>query len=568
MWIGVIGFPFVVVFAWVFELTPEGLKRERDIARDDSIRHLTAQRLDHLAIGLFALAIVLLAADRFFVRGNAPAPASAPATVAAKDAVAARNVGAPEKSPPAASDKSIAVLPFADLSPGHDQEYFSDGMAEEILDALAQVQDLKVAGRTSSFFFKGKNETLQAIGAALGVAHVLEGSVRTQGTKVRITAQLIQTRDGFHLWSQSYDGELSDVFELQERIARAITDQLKVVLQGEQKTQLAPKATGNVAAHEQYLRGRYFLSRRGLANLQDASKAFQAAVAADPGYVEAWAGLAQADALIPEYSAYDASQNGVIDTIPQARQAADRALQLDPTSSRALSARGYIRLGSEFDWNGAETDYRAAIAADPRDPTAHQWLAEMLMFQRRWSEANQQYDLAATLDPLASVIHMSRGWALWYQGRFDDALSDFDESLRLTPELFVSQVNKALVLVELRRFDDAVVAARPLLEPQRAMMLSFIAGMRDSSRSAEAVEKITSTAFGGIGGKPLLFAMLGRHDLALGELERLFAAREPLREFLYAMPHLEPLYDNPRFQALLKQVGLPLQGQGKAVPGP
>ena len=554
VWIGVIGFPFVIVFSWVFELTPEGLKRERDIDRNASasITHHTARRLDHLAIGLFCVAIVLFVVDRFVPRASAPATSSSTAAANAP-----------------ADNKSIAVLPFADLSPGHDQEYFSDGVAEEILDALAQVPDLKVAGRTSSFYFKGKNETLQAIGTALGVANVLEGSVRTQGTKVRITVQLIQARDGFHLWSQSYDGDLSDVFQLQERIAHAITDQLKVVLQGGQKTQLAAKSTGNVEAHQQYLRGRYFLARRGMPNLRDAVTAFKAAIEADHDYTDAWAGLAQTYALIPEYSVFDPAGNGqMVDTIAQALEAADHALQLDPASSKALSARAYVRVGSQFDWTAAEADYRAAIASDPRDSTAHQWYGEMLMYQRRWSEAAVQFDAGIAVDPLAPIVQMSRALSVWYQGKGEAAVASMDESLRLQPDFYNSLVIRPIILADLHRFDQAVVAAGAVPEPLRETMLSFVAAMQDPARTDAAVQQLNMHAPGGLTGKPVMLAMLGRHDLALAELERLFAQHDPYREFLYAVPQFEPLHGDPRFQALLKQINLPLKADGRAADVP
>jgi Tfp pilus assembly protein PilF len=267
-------------------------------------------------------------------------------------------------------------------------------MTEEILDALAKVQDLRVAARTSSFYFKGRNEKLQAIGTALGVANVLEGSVRKQGNKVRITAQLIQAHDGFHLWSQSYDGELTDVFELQERIARAITDALKVVLQGEEQKRLAPDPTRNAEAHEQYLRGRYLWNQRGYANLQSAEVAFKAALAGDPGYADAWAGLAQTYSLMPTYAVNDPAGLAAVDTAALARDAADHAVALDPHSSAALTARANIRFTFDFDWDGAEQDFRAAIAANAADATAHQWYAEMLLLQRRSPEADVHYKAA------------------------------------------------------------------------------------------------------------------------------------------------------------------------------
>jgi len=232
-----IGFVPTLIFSWIYELTPQGLKRDAEVKPEESIAPHTARRMDRMIIAVLICALVYFGVDKFVL---APRRAVAPTASAAKSAS-----DAAASTADAIDGKSIAVLPFTDLSPGHDQEYFSDGMAEEILNALAQVRDLKVAGRTSSFHFKGMNEDLRTIGKTLGVASVLEGSVRKQGDKVRITAQLIRASNGFHLWSNSYDGDLKDVFELQERIARAITDQLQVVIAGDQKSRLVPVATGS-----------------------------------------------------------------------------------------------------------------------------------------------------------------------------------------------------------------------------------------------------------------------------------------------------------------------------------
>ena len=464
-------------------------------------------------------------------------------------------------------EKSIAVLPFADLSPGHDQEYFSDGMAEEILDALAQVQDLKVSGRTSSFYFKGRNENLHAIGEALGVANILEGSVRKQGDKVRISVELIQAADGFRLWSESYDGDLSDVFELQERIARAVVDELKVVLQGNTPARLVPKATNNIEAHQQYLRGRYFWNRRGFDNLQNAVTAFKAALAADPDYVDAWAGLAQTYALIPEYSASDPAGNGkTIDTVSEALDAADHALRLDPVSSRALSARAYVRCVYQFDWARAEADYRAALASDPRDSAARHWYGELLMYQRRWPEAAVQFDAAIALDPLASIIQVSKALSVWFQGDPVAALPYLDESLKLVPGFYYSLINKAVVLAELRRFDEAMAVARDLPEGKRETVLSFIEAMQDPSRKEAVAQELSARGPTGVTGKARMLAILGQYDLVLNELERLFAEHDPYRVYLYSIPEFDPLHQNPRFQALLKEIGLPIATESRTTP--
>jgi len=551
-----IGFVPALIFAWVFELTPEGIKRDALVKPEESIAPQTARRMDRLIMVLLIVALVYFGFDKFVLAPRREAALVATTTESVR-ADAAKSGGTSTGSPPA-NEKSIAVLPFADLSPGHDQEYFSDGMTEEILDALAKVQGLHVAARTSSFYFKGKNETLPAIGAALGVAHVLEGSVRKQDNKVRITAQLIQTRDGFHLWSQSYDGELTDVFELQERIARAITDALKVVLQGDQQSRLAASATNDAEAHEQVLRGRYLFNQRGYANLQSAEAAFKAALAIDPKYADAWAGLAQVYSLLPTYAVSDPAGLAAVDTAAQARDAADHAVALDPRSSAALAARANIRTTFDFDWVGAEQDFRAAIAANPADATAHQWYGEMLLQQRRSSEADAQYQAAIELDPLSAVLQFSRGISLATEKKYLEALPYYDASLRIAPGFFEATNGKAMALIDLRRYEEAEAIVRGMPSPAREMRLSLIAALRDPTKKAAAIEQIMAHGGESVFQKPTLLARLGEYELVLTELERLFAQKAPFREYAYVISEFDPLHDNPRFKALLQQVGLPL----------
>ena len=239
------GFVPVLVFAWLFELTPQGLKRDAEVTAEQSIAPRTARLMDRMIIALLLLALGYFAFDKFVL---------APKRAAGDVAVVTRSDAAhatPQQ--PQANTKSIAVLAFENMSADRDNEYFSDGIAEEILNSLSKIKTLKVAGRTSSFSFKGKHQDLRMIGKTLGVAHILEGSVRKQGDKVRVTAQLIRSEDGIHLWSETYDGDLKDVFALQESIARAITSELKVVLEGKQATQLVDTGTTNAEAYALYL---------------------------------------------------------------------------------------------------------------------------------------------------------------------------------------------------------------------------------------------------------------------------------------------------------------------------
>jgi TolB-like protein len=454
---------------------------------------------------------------------------------------------------PAQGRNSIAVLPFTDLSQDHDQEYFSDGMAEEILNALAQVPGLKVAGRTSSFFYKGKNENLQTIGRTLGVAHILEGSVRKQGDRVRITAQLIQASDDSHLWSHEYDGTLSDVFELQERIARAITEQLKLVLEGGQKARPAT----NGEAYQQFLRGEYFWHQRGYENLQNAVTAFKAALAIDPDYADAWAGLAQDYAILPEYYVTNPADTGDgPDTTQLALDAADHALKLDPQSSAALLARAYIRGARQFDWAGSEADFRTVLAANPQNATAHQWYGEILLYEAKFSECDAQFEATLAIDPLSAIGHHLRGYSLGMQANFAAALPHFEEALRLAPRLHFAAVWRTLSLSKLGRFDDAQKSLADVSEGRRKSFSDFIVAMRDPTKSDAAAAEIVKDPPDDIL-PPLMLMMLGRKEQTLDALEVIFRAHAPFRAYVYANRLFDPLREEPRFKALMRQVNLP-----------
>jgi TolB-like protein len=538
-----------LVFAWVFELTPEGIKRESEVERSESITADTGRRMERQILVVFALAIAYFAFDKFVLEPRREAALVSSATEAAR-------TDAGKKS---ANDASIAVLPFADMSPTHDQEYFSDGMAEELLDALAKVPGLKVAGRTSSFYFKGRNEPLEKIGAALGVAHVLEGSVRKQGDKVRITAQLIQTRDGFHLWSESYDGDLSDVFKLQENIATAITKSLKLVL-ARQGTEHGARAEPSAAAHEQMLRGRYLFQQRGYENLEAAVAAFKAAIEIDGDYAEAWAGLAETYTVLPGHPSDSGEKVDAVASFRLGMEAANRALALDPESSAALAARGQARMAVDFDWKGAEDDYRAAIAANPHDVTARQWYAELLGAQRRWAEFEAQYAAALAVDPLAAVVIFSHGAYQVWRREYASALVSLDAALKLSPDLQAAQNIKIEALTELGRYDEAIELTQSKAEPMRSAMLALIGAIRDPARKAEAIRVIQASDIPIVVYKPHHLARLGAYDLALDELEREFDAQAPFREMIYCDSVFDALHGNPRFQALLKRINLPPAG--------
>jgi TolB-like protein/Tfp pilus assembly protein PilF len=337
------------------------------------------------SIELLILALLLAIGGALLWRFARTAQEATPAAAAAKPAATSE----------VAPAKSIAVLAFNDLSPGHDQGYFSDGMAEEILNALAQVKDLKVAGRTSSFYFKGRNEDLRTIGQTLGVAYILEGSVRKQGDKVRITAQLIHATDDFHAWSESYDGDLSDVFQLQENIARSITDALKVVLVGDQKTRLVPVATTSPDAYPLYLQATAIFDRRDGPHFPDAIADLQQAIRLDPKYARAHARLASMYAIANTYN----NTLNLTQSLAAAEHEAAVAIALDPTLGEPYAALGTIYELRRQWVNGRQASERA-VALEPGDPTANFWLglAQIDAGYRRLGVAS--IDRALAIDPL------------------------------------------------------------------------------------------------------------------------------------------------------------------------
>ena len=393
-----VGFPFAMLFSWFYEWTPQGIKRESEIDPAASITRQTGKAIDRWIIAVLGLAVVLLLADGFLLRKDASPGAVVPTAEAVPVRVA----------------KSIAVLPFTDLSPGKDQEYFSDGMAEELLNALAKVKDLKVAGRTSSFQYKGKNADLRVVGHELGVANILEGSVRKQGDKVRITAQLIQTEDGFHLWSETYDGELSDVFALQERIARAITDQLKVILQGNQQQQLVNAGTSNVEAYALFLQATAIYNRRDYEHMDAAIAALEQALTLDPHFERAQARLAAI------YVVYDNKSKPWTELAVLAERNARKAIELDASLAEPYAVLGRVYFESRR-FADAHAAFKHALELEPQDVTANFWWAMELIITGYTRAGDAQLDRALALDPAQPNAQLWRALEYSFAGNQDAA---------------------------------------------------------------------------------------------------------------------------------------------------
>ncbi len=401
-----LGFPFALIFAWAFELTPEGLKREHEVDRTESITHITGRKLDFIIMAVMALALVYFAYDEFLLDPTGDELAVTATTQPADPARSER------------SELSIAVLPFVNMSDDPGNEYFSDGIAEEILNVLVRVEGIRVVSRTSSFAFKDKDIGIPGIAKELNVDHVLEGSVRKAGNTVRVTAQLIDVRTDSHLWSGTYDRELEDIFAIQDEISGQIVQALKVALgAGEAEAMIhAQKPTENLDAYELYLRGRYFWQRRGEDNIRRAIGLFEQATELDPQFARAWSSLAAAHVTLPTYS-----DTPTAEQYPLAVSAAQKALMLDDSLAEAYAVLGDM---ARFDrkWAEAKAHYVRAIANEPKNSTAHLWYGEHLTSVGRVRDALEETLIAYNLDPLHPGTNVNLAWTYLLLGDANNAL--------------------------------------------------------------------------------------------------------------------------------------------------
>jgi adenylate cyclase len=382
----------------VFALTNEGLNVPKRNKIEGKLKKKNIKRRNIIA----ALSLIILIATAFFLYSN----------FLAKNDMAA--------------DKSIAVLPFVDMSTGKDQEYFSDGLSEELLNLLTKIPELKVIGRTSSFSFKGKNEDLRVIGEKLGVAHILEGSVQKDGNKIRVTAQLIRAVDGFHLWSDKYDRDLDSLFKLQDEIAGAVVKQLKLKL-----LTLPSNATksSNIEVHNLILQGNYFFDKLDKDNVAKAVDFYNQALAIDSTDARAWTSITNAISR-QSWQNYIDQNTGY----EKARQAALKAIALDPNYAPAYRELGDIKLYHDFDWKGAEAAYKMAYDLEPSDADVLTGLGDHMNALGQCSKAEQFYKKAIVFNPLKPIIYLDLGNALSCDGRFAEAIKYFNKILEINPQ--------------------------------------------------------------------------------------------------------------------------------------
>ena len=463
--------------------------------------------------------------------------------------------------PTATTSNGVAVLPFANLSGDPAQAYFSDGIAEELLNALAQVKGLKVAGRTSSFYYKGRNEDLRTIGKALGVANVLEGSVRTQGDKVRITAQLIRSKDGFHLWSETYDGDLKDVFALQERIAQSITETLSVVLSGKQAEQLVNAGTSNPDAYALYLKATATFDKRDGAHMREAIEQLQQAVALDPGYARAYSRLATLQAILPTYIPSEVAKYR-----EQVETTARRAIGIDPRLAEPWAAMGLAAPLSGSGMLEARQYFEKALQLDPDDITSNFWFGLTLVRSGYNQAGVERIEHALAVDPMVPNVMRWRGVLYLRDGNLDGA----EQFLKRAQAAGLQLGGRELGEIEFRRGETELArrswigGSQPLLKQLPAgsgeVLANALFGGTDSDRAhgTSVIDNFIASDPPFIPGMmPLLLAQLGSGAQAL-ELERTRVKVDNV-DFMVMLfsPAGKSLRQLPEFPGYLRAKGFP-----------
>jgi len=356
-----------------------------------------------------------------------------------------------ERAIPVSSGKpSIAVLPFEDLSPQKDQEYFCDGIADTLINALANIKDLRVVARTSAFSFKGKEQDIREIGKKLNAETVLEGSVQKAGNKLRITAQLINVEDGYHLWSEQYNRDLDNLFSIQDEISLAIADKLKLKLVGQEKTLLVKRYTDDLEAYNLYLKGRFFWSKSTLESLREGIKYFYQAIEKDPTYALAYAGIADCYILLGLF--YTSPK----ESFPRVKAAAEKALEIDKALAEAHASLGFVRLLYDWDWLSAEQELKRAIELDPKYATARLWYSSYLTIMEKYDDAITEAKRALELDPISPLTTWLAGTIFYYARQFDQAIKEAQKALEIDPNNFLAHMLISMAYMEKGEYTKAI----------------------------------------------------------------------------------------------------------------
>jgi len=530
-----VGFPIAMCLSWIYELTPEGIVRSEDLdpATAKKGRRFAGRILDFIIIGVLLIVIAMLIYERRPFRTSAG-----------------------ESMP----EKSIAVLPLVDLSESKDQEYLCDGVSEELLDTLAKIPGIRVAARTSAFSFKGKNVGISEIANQLGVANIIEGSLRRSGNRIRVTAQLINARTGFHLWSDTIERELRDVFEVEDEITQAIVDALKVKL-----TDAAPVASakGDAEANDLYLQGLYFSNKSGEQDLRKSLALFQQTLDKDPNFSRAWTGIAKvwlylADAYVKPLEAY-----------PIVASAAGNALQLNERDPEAHCFLGVAKQVLEWDHERMLKETQRALEIDPNSSLGHVWLGDTFRDRGEFDRALDEYQNAVRLDPLSPIVSDALCYGYVNAGRLDDAIAQGRHTLELDPNYVYQDSNLANAYRERGLLDQAILVYRAGEQSTHSPSAGLAIAYARLGKIEEAEQKLAELLaqkdrrYSSASNIALVYAALGKKDEAFAWLERAYSEHDGVVSIIAFYPGTQPLRGDPRFVDLVKRVGL---DPAKAIP--
>ena len=552
----IIGFPCWLAFAWFYEITPTGVKRESEIAPADSIAQHTGKRFDRWIIGVLLAAVVLLVTNTFVLRRDATSQASA---------TDAKVPTAPIVKIP---QKSIAVLPLANDSGDKDQQYFSDGLSEDFINALSQFAGLKVIGRNSAFQFRNTKDDAQTIGAKLGVAHLLEGSVRREGDTVRISAELINTKDASTLWSQHYDRPYKDLFRLQDDVTHAVASALQAKLLNSDGAvpQSDRPPSANLAAYTAYLQGKFYNARGTEADQREGIVQYQAAIQDDPRYALAYAALSSAwsDMAGQYLSGTEAQQ-----AYTKARAAANSALALEPNLAAAHGARGNLLIRADFDWAGAQAEYRRSTQLAPDNGSSLFNLGNLSATLGDLDQAVRLNQQALATDPLNAHRYFFQASYLSGLGHLDEAAAAAHEAIELQPA--TDGYREQLTIIEIQRGDAKAALAAAQAEPpgvwqDEALALARQIGPDHAAADVALKHLIDHWADAAPYQIAEVYALRRDRDNMFQWLDRAWTSRDPGISLLLHDPFILRYQHDPRFAAFCRMVGLPIITDAKAVP--
>ena len=520
-----IGFPFALIFAWAFEITPDGIRKEKEVDRGRSIAHQTGRKLDFIVVGVFAVAATLFALERFVW------------TEADSQVAETTN-----------TQRKIAVLPFVNMSDDPEQEYFSDGLSEELLNLLAQIPELRVTSRTSAFSFKGKDATIAEVGRALDVEHVLEGSVRRSGDTIRITAQLIEVDTDTHLWSDTWDRNFEDVFLIQDEIAEFVVGALKIRLLGE-----VPRVSETTQeAYEMYLQARFLMEQSTPSSFRQAEIINRQVLDIDPAYAPAWTQRAMLFYSGAAFGAWEPAE-----ATARARDAASEAVKHFGNSAWAHAILALIAISHDFDYESAATELELALALSPDDAVALGAAAEFSLRQGHLEEAIEYVERMHAIDPLAERRN-EFPQVYFYSGQQAEGIARWQDAIEKRPLAEFLRKSLALSLLETGDIDGALatIQGEPA-EGHRQQGLALIyETMGDRARSTEALEKLIADGIRWTFEIAEVHSFRGELDEAFLWMDRAIERRDRgLRHVMYS-PYLDNMRQDPRFDEVLARIGL------------